>query len=297
MNPRTASVALNPTGRALPQSLAQHYLLALFGWLALALVITLVVWMVSPWFIPQTYNPDVEFTGHRFRMLPTATQAGTEWQGVTLPDTWAARGLPPKGMARYESTFMLKRPLDAAPQQTWSVRVDRLSFQHRIWVNGQLIHTDLIGAEPLGRPLAYQVQFPPSLLHTGLNQIQIDVQYGSMGGMSQPFVGPTDELGSGHIMQSFMTQTLPLAVNVIGAAFSGFLILIWRRRPTELDMGMLGMLCIVVSVRNCCYYIVHGPSLPGETSSVTASAAGEPPKIFARATPMRTPSRRPPAGS
>jgi signal transduction histidine kinase len=267
MNPRTASVALNPAGRAWPQNLAQHYLLALLGWIALACVITLVVWSVSPWFIPQTNNPDVEFIGHRFRMLPSATQAGTEWQSVTLPDTWAARGLPPKGMARYESTFMLKRPIAATQQQTWSVRVDRLSFQHRIWVNGQLIHTDLIDPEPLGRPLAYQVQFPAGLLQAGLNQVQIEVQYGSMGGMSQPFVGPTDELGAGHIMQSFLTQTLPLTVNVIGAAFSGFLILIWRRRPSELDMGMLGMLCIVVSVRNCCYYIVHGPSLPGETSA------------------------------
>lgn len=264
---RTASVVLNPAARSPAQRLAQHYLWALMGWISLASLITLVIWLVSPWFIPQAPNPAVEFVGHRFRMLASANQAGTNWQDVTLPDTWAARGLPAKGIALYESNFLLKQQPAKLQQQTWAVRVDRISFQHRIWVNGQLIHTDLLDPESIGRPLAYMVQFPASLLQPGLNQIQIEVQYGGMGGLSSPMVGPTEEVETGHTVQAFLTQTLPLSVNVIGAAFASFLILIWRRRPTELDMGMLGMLCVVVSVRNCSYYVVHGPTLPAATSA------------------------------
>ncbi|WP_176550691.1 hypothetical protein, partial [Tenacibaculum discolor] len=118
-----------------------------------------------------------------------------------------------------------------------------------------------LDADPLGRPMAYLLQFPTSLLQPGLNQLQIEVQHASMGGMSAPMIGATDELLPGHTMQVFLTQTLPLTINIVATAFACFLISIWRQRPTELDMGMLGLLCVVVSVRNCSYYIVDGPTL------------------------------------
>jgi len=258
---RTASVVLDPTAHRPARSPAQRLLFALLGWIAVASAITFVVWLVSPWLIPPASNAAVEFTAHRFRMLPTASQGGTNWQDVSLPDTWAARGLPSKGVARYESTFLLKQAPASLQQQTWAVRVDRLSFQHRVWVNGQLIHAQLLDADPLGRPLAYLLQFPTSLLQPGLNQLQVEVQHASMGGMSAPMIGATDELLPGHTMQAFLTQTLPLTINIVATAFACFLITIWRQRPSELDMGMLGLLCVVVSVRNCSYYIVDGPTL------------------------------------
>lgn len=258
---RSASVVLNPAANRPARSPAQRLLIALLGWIAVAMAITFVVWLVSPWLIPPTNSNAVVFTGHRFRMLPSARQAGTNWQDVSLPDTWAARGLPSKGVALYESTFMLAQQPAQQQQRTWAVRVDRLSFQHRIWLNGQLIHAQLLDADPLGRPMAYLIQFPTSLMQPGINQLQIEVQHASMGGMSAPMIGTTDELQPGHTMQAFLTQTLPLAINIVATAFALFLIMIWRQRRSELDMGLLGLLCVVVSVRNCSYYIVDGPTL------------------------------------
>lgn len=268
MGLRADTTVITPAPRRGGLSLMQRYLLALLGWIGLALALTLIVWSVSPWFIGQGSDASVRFVGHRFRMLPTAKQAGTVWQDVTLPDTWAARGLPSKGVARYESSFMLSHiATSAKQQQTWAVRFDRLSAQHRIWVNEQLVHAEMADAEPTARPLAYLVQFPVTLLRPGLNQVQVEVAYGSMGGLSAPMVGLSDELEAGFTAQSFLTQELPLAINVVGAAFASFLLLIWWRRRTELGMGLLGLLCVVVSVRNCSYYIVHGFSLPADLSA------------------------------
>uniref|UniRef100_UPI0025BD53B5 penicillin-binding protein activator n=1 Tax=Aquabacterium sp. TaxID=1872578 RepID=UPI0025BD53B5 len=238
------------------------------GWLSLALALSLAVWALAPLFIKQGDLGLVQFTAHRFRFMPTPAQAGSAWQDVNLPDTWAARGIPSKGVARYESSFVLRQPLAGGlAQQTWAVRVDRLSFQHRIWVNGQLIHISVPEGEPTGRPLAYMVQFPVSLLQDGVNRLTIEARYGSMGGLSAPMIGPMTALDEGFTAQSFLTQDLPLAINIVAAAFALFLILIWWRRRSELGMGMLGMLCVVVSVRNCSYYIVHGPTLHPDLSA------------------------------
>jgi signal transduction histidine kinase len=258
----------SPNGQERQRRLLPRYLLALSAWIGAALALVLVVWAVAPWFISQGGGQSVQFTAHRFRMLPSTTQAGSNWQDVSLPDTWSARGLPGKGVARYESSFVLKQPAGAQrQQQTWAVRIDRLSFQHRIWVNGQLVHADLADIDATGRPLAYLMQFPGSLLHDGVNLLAVEAHYGSMGGLSTPMVGLTQELESGFTAQSFLTQDLPLAINVVSGAFALFLIMIWWRRRGELGMGMLGMLCVVVSVRNCSYYIVHGPTLAPDLSA------------------------------
>ncbi|HKX44151.1 MAG TPA: hybrid sensor histidine kinase/response regulator, partial [Burkholderiaceae bacterium] len=46
------------------------------------------------------------------------------------------------------------------------------------------------------------------------------------------------------------------------AAFGLFMLAIWLRRRSEVAIGWFGALCMLVSVRNYCYFVVDGPSLP-----------------------------------
>ncbi|HET8871236.1 MAG TPA: hybrid sensor histidine kinase/response regulator [Aquabacterium sp.] len=262
---RTSSLPL-PMGSG-KRSRYQRHAMAVLAWIALATALTLVIWLIFPGSASQASHPSVTWSDPQFRMLPTAQDPGTDWQTVSLPDTWATRQLASKGVARYEVEFQLA-PLDRTLRnQTWAVRLDRLSFQHRIWLNGHLIHTDLPGDEPTGRPLSYLAQFSPDLLQDGANRLDIEVLYGSLGGLSQPIIGPADDLALGYTIQALLSQQLPLVINIVAAAFATFLIVIWLRRRSEVAMGALGWLCVVVSVRNCTYYIVHGPTLPADLSA------------------------------
>ncbi|MGE5452899.1 MAG: ATP-binding protein [Acidobacteriota bacterium] len=262
---RSTSLPL-PLGTGQSSRFRRHAL-AVAAWIAVATALTLLIWALFPGNTGQSSHPAVQWGAQRFRMLPNATDAGSNWQAVALPDTWAARQIPSKGTARYELAFDLRSLPASTRNQTWAVRIDRLSFQHRIWLNGHLIHTDLPGEEPTGRPLAYLAQFSPDLLVVGPNQLAIEVRYGSLGGLSQPVIAPADDLAMGYTVQALLSQQLPLMVNIVAAAFATFLMVIWLRRRSEVAMGALGLLCVVVSVRNCTYYIVHGPTLPATLSA------------------------------
>ena len=263
MTARAAPGALSPDASQPRLPLWQRRLLALIGWIMVATFLTLLVWSAHPWFISQSSHPAVSFGEQRFKQLPTAAHPGSDWQDVTLPDTWAERGQPGGGTGLYRIAFNLAQAPQALGEGAWAVRFDRVSFQHKIWLNGHLIHAELTsGSGPTGRPLAYMMQVPPELLREGRNQLDVEVHHGSMGGLSVPIVGLAADVAPGFTAQSFLTESLPMSVNVVAAAFSVFLTLIWLRRRQEVGMGMLGLLGIVVSVRNCAYYVVHGPTMP-----------------------------------
>ena len=262
---RSTSLPMPLAGRK--SNRLQRHIVAVAAWIGLATVLTLVIWALFSGGASQHNHPSVQWGEQRFKLMPTATDAGTPWQSVTLPDTWAARQIPSKGIARYQLHFNLSTLDHAARNQTWAIRIDRLSFQHRIWLNGHLIHTDLPGDEPTGRPMTYMAQFSPDWLKDGANQFDIEVRYGSLGGLTAPVIAPADDLALSYTLQSLLSQQLPLMINIVAAAFATFLIVIWARRRTEVAMGALGLLCVVVSVRNCTYYIVHGPTLPATLSA------------------------------
>ena len=262
---RSTSLPIPLAGRK--SNRLQRHAMAVAAWIGVATVLTLFIWALFSGGVAQRNHPAVQWGAQRFQLLASASDAGTPWQDVVLPDTWAARQIPSKGIARYALHFNLA-PLDhTARNQTWGIRIDRLSFQHRIWLNGHLIHSDLPGEEPTGRPMTYMAQFSPDLLKDGANQFDIEVRYGSLGGLTAPIIAPADDLAMGYTLQSLLSQQLPLMINIVAAAFATFLIVIWARRRTEVAMGALGLLCVVVSVRNCTYYIVHGPTLPATLSA------------------------------
>ncbi len=236
--------------------------LSLLAWLGFAALVTLAVWAVSPWLIKQSSHEAVVFEQIKFKMTTEGSQDSTDWQTVTLPDTWAIRHQGGRGKGRYEIAFTIKPNQDLNADMPWAVRFDRLSFVHRIDLNGQMLHTDFQSDVLTGRPLAYLVQVPPGLLKIGRNRMTVDVQYSSLGGLSAPLIGRVGDVNEGHEIQVLLTENLPLGINIVAATFAAFLTLIWLKRRNEVAMGMLGLLCLVVSIRNCAYYVVHGPSFP-----------------------------------
>lgn len=241
--------------------------MTLLIWLGFATLLTLTVWSVNPWLVSQTSHPAVRFDQFKFKNLSAGPQASSEWQDVHLPDTWASRSQGTSGRGVYDISFQLQPHADLQSPVPWAIRFDRLSFVHRLYLNGQLIHTDFQSNQLTGRPMAYLAQIPANLLKPGANQLLVDVQYSSLGGLSAPLIGRVVDVNPGHKAQVFLTETLPLGINVVGATFAAFLTMIWLKRRSEVAMGMLGMLCLVVCVRNCAYYIVHGPTFPPEFSA------------------------------
>ncbi len=242
----------------------QSRMLSMLGWLMAATVVALTAWSIAPWLVSSESNPAISIVKLQFRMVDAK---GAQWQSVQLPDTWAARGQKSSGTGRYDIGFVLSQPTEQIGQGPWAVRIDRLSFQHRLWLNGHEIHSEVDDTGNLGRPLAYLVQIPPQLLKVGMNRLEIEVRHGSMGGLSSPIIGLVPDVTPGYQAQYVLTERLPLALNIISGAIAVFLFSIWRRRPGEVAMGMLGMLGMVLAVRNSAYYMPHGPGMPPNVSA------------------------------
>ncbi len=60
---------------------------------------------------------------------------------------------------------------------------------------------------------------------------------------------------------------VPLLLNLTNITFSVFMIALWWNRPQEHAVALFGLLNIVVSIRNCCYYLPNELGIPGWLSS------------------------------
>ena len=183
-------------------------------------------------------------------------------EAVRLPDTWALRGLLPRGAGRYRLSFELAQ----APTQMWALRIDRISSMHQVVVNDRLVHVgrDL---EPFtARPIAQLIDLPPDVLHAGANEIRIEVDYRNRAGLSALEIGPQQRVRADYVRHIALSETLPESLNIAGAAFGLFMLAIWSRRRSEVAIGWFGALCMLVSVRNYCYFVVDGVPLPGGVS-------------------------------
>jgi signal transduction histidine kinase/ActR/RegA family two-component response regulator len=201
----------------------------------------------------------IALTQAQFQRLAPDADAG--WQTVALPDTWAVRGLPQTGGARYRLNFDLQT---VPAEGVWALRIDRLSTAHLLRVNGVLVAqqrgTGSIAdhAGPLtegGKPIPLLVEFPTGLLRTGDNQIDIEWRLITRAGMSDVTVGPAIGLRAAFDLDHLLDRTVPQLVNAAGAALAGFMLLIWWQRRTEHAFGLFGLLWLLVSLRNSSYYI------------------------------------------
>jgi signal transduction histidine kinase/CheY-like chemotaxis protein len=184
-------------------------------------------------------------------------------EAVRLPDTWALRGLLPRGEGRYR----LSVDLAQAPAQMWALRIDRISSMHTVFVNDRLVHVGRDLEPYTGHPIAQLIDLPPQMLRVGTNEIRIEVDYRNRGGLAPVLIGPQHRVRAEHVRHIALTETLPESLNIAGAAFGLFMLAIWVRRRSEVAIGWFGALCMLVSVRNYCYFVVDGMTVSAGLSN------------------------------
>jgi signal transduction histidine kinase/CheY-like chemotaxis protein len=106
----------------------------------------------------------------------------------------------------------------------------------------------------LGKMLPLLINIPTRLLRAGTNHLTLDVSCSIQGGLSQPALAPQRALQRSFDIRQLLTVTLPLAMNVAALAFGLFLLMLWWFRADNSAIGLMGVVALVASVRNCTYY-------------------------------------------
>lgn len=177
---------------------------------------------------------------------------------VHLPDSWKPAGLPAAGMGAYRLNLSLSNEAArGARQEPWSLRIDYLNCVHRIWVNGELLHSTLPRPGWLGLPTPSLIDVPGSLLKAGPNTIEVEIQAVQQGGLSPAVLAPKASLQRDHVMLHFLTRDALVVLNLIWIAFSLFVVLLWWMRRQEAAAGLFGLLVLVGGLRNCRYFITE----------------------------------------
>ncbi len=167
---------------------------------------------------------------------------------VSLPDTWAQRGLATHGSARYRLHFTLAQ----VPAQPWALSFTRISSSRRVFLNGVLIQDE----SPLGRqhPEPDLIDLPQQLLRTGANRIELEVSSRIRGGLSVAELGPAATLRARADHAALWERELPRSLNIGMAIVAALMLLIRWRRPSENTIALFGALALLGSLRNYTYF-------------------------------------------
>jgi signal transduction histidine kinase/CheY-like chemotaxis protein len=220
------------------------------GWLARVLLALVAgcAFMVPPLAWAQA-EPSVVITQARFTALSPAAAAPLD---VTLPDTWAQRGLSRGGEGRYE----LRWQIAAMPTQPLGLSIDRVSSTRRVWLNGHVIEdTRAVGQ---GHPVSRVLGLPEPLLRLGENVLVVEVNHRLQGGLSPAEVGDKALLQRAEAHESLLTRELPRSLNMGVALLAALLLLVRWRRPSEQSLGLFGALALLGSFRNYSYFMDVG---------------------------------------
>lgn len=210
------------------------------------------VWLLGLWLV---WAAPARADDHELLLTQAefASAAQGPWQAVALPDTWSQRGLGSPGIGFYRLRFRL----DAAPDRLWALRLARLSTNHELRVNGQLVSGGLpLESRVLRRPVPVLVSLPPSLLRAGENVIEIEVDNGVRAGLSPLEVGPAALVEREFLAGYHLQVTLPQMLNVASGGVCLLVLFLWWRRRSEAALGAFAVLGIIASARNFGYYRV-----------------------------------------
>lgn len=236
-------------------------------WVLLGIWILLSAWGIHLAQQPAHSSDQVQW-GQAFRLAPTPHTQAPPPAAVNLPDSWKAHDLPPVGSGLYRLNFQLS-PTGAenSSQHPWSLRIDRLCAAHDVILNDRRLHSTLATRTWLGEPAPALLDIPGGMLQAGSNELRIEVHCVLHGGLSMPVLAPKASLQGGYFRHEALTQYLPLGLNLCSMAFALFMILLWWQRRQETAAGLFGLLYLVVSIRNCTYYITGDLSFPPALSS------------------------------
>lgn len=222
------------------------------GFLLMVLGLAWIAWWASR---SADSSPEVRWGEAQLVSDPATGQAMTPLP-VSLPDSWKAHGLPGTGMARYRIGFELGAAgLIDSLRQPWALRIDQLSTEHVLRLNGRLLHSTMPRGHWQGEQRAHLIDVPSGLLQAGPNVLEVEVHCNLHGGLSVPALAPKASLHTGHLVHEWVWVTIPLLLNIASAAIALFLVVLWWQRREERATGLFGLLFILASVRNCTYYI------------------------------------------
>lgn len=175
---------------------------------------------------------------------------------VELPHSWQPNGLMRKGVGRYELSMAVSAAAaQDAVQQPWSLRIDRLSPAHRIWLNGQLVHSTLPrrGWLTLGAP--HLIDLPGGAVQPGQNTLVIEMHCAALCGLTPVTLGRKADLQGAYVLYRMVTRDLLVVLNIVCITFSLFVVTLWWMRRQEATAGLFGLLIIVGALRNCRYFV------------------------------------------
>lgn len=181
--------------------------------------------------------------------------AGGTRERVTLPDTWAFRGIRNE---RTTGRYRLAFDLAEVPQdESMALMFTRLSTRYRIVVNDQVVASEALddprAASGIPNPMLLELR--PGLLKVGRNTLVIDVNHAQRAGMSDVVVGPLTQLRPIFLRYGLVQVELPQALNMACGSLALLLLLIWWRRRSEVVLGSFGVMALIGSLRNYSYFI------------------------------------------
>lgn len=176
--------------------------------------------------------------------------AGSQQIGsvVTLPDTWAQRGLKTQGAAQYRLRFTLTN----VPTQPWALSFSRISSSRQVFLNDVLIENNRPNSGL--HPQPELIDLPSQLLRQGPNEIKVELRYLARGGLSDAELGPAAGLRARADHAALWARELPRSLNIGMAMVAALMLLIRWRRPNETTIALFGALALLGSLRNYTYF-------------------------------------------
>ena len=168
---------------------------------------------------------------------------------VALPDTWALRGLPMAGRGRYELSIDLAGPAETS----WALYLPRVSSQHEIRVNGVMLQSRR-GSVPRQHPEPALLTLPQGLLKPGSNRVEVAVDYGIRGGLSEVWAGPADAVRKRAARDHAWESRLPQALNLVALTLALTMLLLWLQRREDGVLGSFSLLASIACARNLAYF-------------------------------------------
>lgn len=203
--------------------------------------------------LPSTAQPQSwPEGGQQIVQAAVSHDAGASWASIPLPDHWPRRAWFGGVQAQYRLQFDAGDRVPVA----LALRFERLAMHHRVSLNGGLVLQRGDGPDFRNRCGAAPalVDLPPALLQPGLNEVLIEVQHAYNGGLSAPWLGPTDSLRRDHALQEALRVDLPQSLNLATLGLGLFMLTVWMRRRSEVGLGCFGALSLITALRNLAYF-------------------------------------------
>lgn len=228
------------------------------GWVMASLAL-LGAWLLVTLIPTPQDAPGVRWSDAQLVSLRSASPPHTlvaQALPVSLPHSWKPSGLPFTGIGMYALTLEVPREVPAdSTAQPWTLHFARLSPAHRIWLNGQLLHSTLPRDGWLALPAPQVLDVPGGLLKAGVNHLKIEVHCAGQGGLTPPVLAPKSDLQHDFARAQWLTRDLLIVLNILCITFSVFVVMLWWLRRQEAAAGLFGLLIVVGALRNCRYFV------------------------------------------